>query len=486
MTKSHGWFEVDRKGLRNLYAGKPKSFLVRELVQNAWDADGVTTVRIVLGEVNGLMCLTVEDDAPRGFEDIKHAYTIFAPTSKRADPTKRGRFNIGEKQVLALCEHAEVATTSGTIIFNKKGDREAYSQRKREKGSRVSVYLRLTQSEHREIVDAIKTFIPPGDITTYFGPRELDLPRMVGRFATNLATEYADAEGVMRGSCRSADVEVYEPRAGETPTLYEFGLPICATEDRWHYNVLQRVPMSIDRDTVRPSFLRDLRAEVLNRFHEQLTKEEKTESWVHDAMEDERVAPEAVRDVVVAQHGEKTFVPNPSDPQANERAVKAGYHQVSGGAYSKRAWENIRGAGDDVLPSSTTVAGKTTLVNGETVPEDKWTKDMRRLAALARFVARWTINDNISVRFTKCPKADTRAQFGSMTMTFNVSHLSSEWMRGDVTADQLELVIHELGHFEGAGHFDMAYHETLCQIGAQLALIGPKTIRETVRKTMDA
>jgi len=187
--------------------------------------------------------------------------------------------------------------------------------------------------------------------------------------------------------------------------------------------------------------------------------------------------------VVIAQHGNKVFVPNPSDPQANERAIKAGYHSVSGRAYSKEAWENIRKAGDDVLPSSTTLMGRTQLVNGELVPKSEWTKDMKRLVALDRYVGDKTLGIGVQVRFTRCPKADTRAQFGpDHIMSFNLSHLSEDWLRGDVTMDQLGLVIHELGHFEGAGHFEMAYHETLCQVGARLALIGPKEIRESVRK----
>jgi len=37
--KSKNWFEVSREGLRQLQAGKSKDFVVRELIQNAWDED---------------------------------------------------------------------------------------------------------------------------------------------------------------------------------------------------------------------------------------------------------------------------------------------------------------------------------------------------------------------------------------------------------------------------------------------------------------
>jgi hypothetical protein len=58
----------------------------------------------------------VEDDAPEGFYDLTHAYTMFARTRKRSSPDKRGRFNLGEKQVLALCREARIVTTKGTAV----------------------------------------------------------------------------------------------------------------------------------------------------------------------------------------------------------------------------------------------------------------------------------------------------------------------------------------------------------------------------------
>src|SRR5512136_1181513 len=105
-----GWFEVDRKGLRALWAGKPLTFVVRELVQNAWDEPDVTRVDVTLAldTSRRQATITVEDDAPEGFADLRHAFTLYADTRKRIDPTKRGRFNLGEKQVLAICSNASI------------------------------------------------------------------------------------------------------------------------------------------------------------------------------------------------------------------------------------------------------------------------------------------------------------------------------------------------------------------------------------------
>ena len=109
------WLEVNAKGMRQLLAGRDKAFILRELVQNAWDEPGVTEVNVTLKKIPGRAKaeLVVDDDAPEGFHDLTHAWTLFAENRKRKDPTKRGRFNMGEKEVLVLCDHASIATTTG-------------------------------------------------------------------------------------------------------------------------------------------------------------------------------------------------------------------------------------------------------------------------------------------------------------------------------------------------------------------------------------
>ena len=47
------WFEVDKDGLRQLQEGKDKRYLLRELIQNAWDEPGVTKVEVEITPVPG-------------------------------------------------------------------------------------------------------------------------------------------------------------------------------------------------------------------------------------------------------------------------------------------------------------------------------------------------------------------------------------------------------------------------------------------------
>ena len=130
------WFNVDKQGLGRQAEEQGKGRLVGELIQNALDEPGVTQISVTLALVRGqeLADLTVEDDAPEGFHDLTHAYTLFAPSAKRGNPEQRGQFNLGEKLVLAVCEQASITTTKGCVTFDPEQGRIEKPD-KRERGS---------------------------------------------------------------------------------------------------------------------------------------------------------------------------------------------------------------------------------------------------------------------------------------------------------------------------------------------------------------
>src|SRR4030042_4715223 len=102
-TEIQPWFIVDKEGLKALQAGRSKNFIINELVQNDWD-ENIKFCKVQVTSINDYEAeIIVIDDNPNGFKDIRHAYTLFADTYKRGDPTKRGRFNLGEKQVISIC-----------------------------------------------------------------------------------------------------------------------------------------------------------------------------------------------------------------------------------------------------------------------------------------------------------------------------------------------------------------------------------------------
>lgn len=129
MTKER--FAVSAEGLRQLHAGRPPWTLVKELIQNAWDeAPDATRCDVTIKPRRaGTTVVTVEDDGP-GFAEISDAWTLMAETPKRADPTKRGRFNLGEKEIIAVARSARIETAGTTVSFPPSGGRSTAPDRK--------------------------------------------------------------------------------------------------------------------------------------------------------------------------------------------------------------------------------------------------------------------------------------------------------------------------------------------------------------------
>ena len=97
------WFTVDRKGLSGIARRHGVERLVLEPIQNAWDENvGVVTLTLEPVPNKRLAKLVVTDDSPDGFRDLADAYTLYKESYKLDDPSKRGRFNMGEKLLLSI------------------------------------------------------------------------------------------------------------------------------------------------------------------------------------------------------------------------------------------------------------------------------------------------------------------------------------------------------------------------------------------------
>jgi Histidine kinase-, DNA gyrase B-, and HSP90-like ATPase len=260
------WFDVDKAGLAKLLEKKGKSFAIFELLQNAWDTNA-TCVVLKLEPIDSspFVRVTVEDNDPEGFSKLEHAFTLFAESDKKSDSTKRGRFNLGEKLVLALCRKAEVHSTKGIVTFDDVG-RSVNTREKarRESGSCFTGEMRMTRDELAEVRAKLFTLIVPTWPTTYVDGATLKRLRPVKEISCTLDTEISNAEGFLRKTKRKATIELYDT-GGMAAYLYEMGIPVVEIPgDRWHVNVSQKIPLNIDRDNVTPAYLRSVRVEVLN------------------------------------------------------------------------------------------------------------------------------------------------------------------------------------------------------------------------------
>lgn len=470
------WFEVDKQGLAKILERKGKEFVLFELVQNAWDEPGVTKVSVTLdyrGRNKAL--LVVEDDAPEGFKDMSHAFTLFAESAKKSNPEQRGRFNFGEKLVLAISDEVTIRTTKGGIRFDDAG---RHSLRARQDiGSRIECLLRMTENECKAIEPQVRKLISPARITTVFNGSPLEPRTMLEQFRVTLPTEVASDDGFLRRAQRETVIRLFALMPGETATLYEMGIPVVETGDRWHYDIGQKVPLSLDRENVPPSFLRQVRVAVFNRMHTQLAPEDVNSEWAETAIASPDCTAEAVASYVNQRFGEKRVSFDPSDPEANKLAVSKGYTVVHGGMMSAGAWQNAKSASailpaGQVTPSAKVWTGEDNpdaAVFRDWIPESKWTDGMREVATFARRVAEKVLSRSITVKFCATPHHLGGASYGpGGELVFNKLRLGAEWFERGITEDVVGLLVHEYGHEYSPDHLSSTYHEALCRIGAKM------------------
>jgi hypothetical protein len=482
------WFNVDKAGLAKLLEKKGKSFAVYELIQNAWDTD-TKSVTVWLKKIPGRPAaeLEVRDDDPDGFLDMSHAYTLFAESCKKDNPTKRGRFNLGEKLVLALCRSATIRSTKGSVHFKEDGTRTTSGSRTTA-GSVFEAEIKMTEPEFNQTCEEIQKLIPPTGITTMFnGVRLTDRP-VIAEFEAALPTIRADEEGNLTRTTRRTTVRVFEVMPLEEASIYEMGIPVVATGDRYHLDVQQKVPINLDRDNVPPGYLRQLRALALNCTVKLLTKEEATAPWVTDAMHHPDIAPEAVETVLTGRFGTKRAAYDPNDPEANNRLVSEGYTIVHGGTFGKEAWENIRNAtalrpSGDIRPTPKPWSDDPNADPAEYIPEEEWTGGMREVADLAERLAQRLMDRHLNVVFVKRMMGNTAACYGHGGLTFSVQRLGKAWFTDwrDHLEGVLDLLIHEFGHEYESNHLSDGYNRALSRLGGKLAALvlqDPKVIWE--------
>jgi hypothetical protein len=473
-TKLDPVFYVDRRGLAQLLTRRGKAAVVLELFQNAVDAEA-HTVTIELEPVPGRpqARLVVEDDSPTGFLDLSHAYTLFADSAKKANPEKAGRFNLGEKLVISLCSEARIETTTGTVIFGHDGRERLRSRRAR--GSRFEGLLAMTRAELSEALTLVNRLLVPADLDVTYNGQPLRPRALTRSFQARLQTEIADDEGFLRRRERATEVRLYEPLPNERSTLYELGIPVVETGDRFHVDVRQKLPLNLDRDNVPPGYLRTLRARVLDEAADLLDQAAAAERWVDDGLEDGQISAPAVKGVLDRRFGRKRVIYDPSDPEANKRAVAEGYTVIHGGHLSKKAFAAVRRfeaalPAGQVTPSAKPYSSDPDARARNELPESEWTEGMQAMASYARLLGRKLLGREIQVVIVDDPSCiNFSATYGHGQLEFWLRRLGRAWFDQGPTDKAHALLLHEFGHEYSSDHLAAEYHRALCELGAKLA-----------------
>jgi hypothetical protein len=457
------WVVVDLDGLRKLLERRGKVFAIYELVQNAWD-EKTTQVEIALSRpISGRSTLSVIDDSPDGFLDLTASYTMYAESYKKSDPNKRGAFNLGEKFVLALCDEATITSTSGQVVFSKDGRKRTRSRRPA--GTEFRGSLRLTLAEYEQILKEIQYLIPP--VPTFINGTVLLTRTCLREFNATLPTVIADEEGRMRPTKRNTQVRIYTPLPGETPMLYEMGIPVVETGDTWHVDICQKVPLNMERDNITPAFLSAVRVAVLNEMAGHLDAKLAVEPWVRAAGSSPLCASDTTHRLMDLRYGSNRVSFDPSDIGSNREAASKGFTVIAGGSLSAGEWDNVR-KHRAIQPAgqmfSTNLDGK---IPDKVFTRDEWTPAMAAYAEFVEQVSPTLVGYEVTVRYLE-DSAMVCGEFFDSYFDVNLAHLNvSDWQAN------VELMLHELAHtvVRSNLHLHHLFYETVGKLGAALAIL---------------
>jgi Histidine kinase-, DNA gyrase B-, and HSP90-like ATPase len=477
------WLEVDIIGLRRTLERKGKAWAIFELVQNSWDTDA-TQVEVTLTKPNknGMSTLTCRDNAPDGYRDLSEAHTLFGSSSKKADPTKRGRFNAGEKFVLVMCESAKVTSTTGQVAFLTNGKRKENSDIRTEAGTIFEGILEMTEEEWDEVGRQVQLLFPP--IPTFYNSAPVPQRNPLKVFEETLPTEVANDRGVLTPRKRRAEVRVYQPLSGETPMIYERGIPVVEVDGKYHVSVEQKIPLNTERDNVTAGYLRNLHAIVLEAMVDFITPEDAVKPWARTAVETGKLSTDALQKVAVKRFGENAVLFDHGDVGSNKEATSKGVNVVSRGAISSEERKAFHSTG--VMKKAGEIAEFKTNPDLK-VPENvtdpnNYNDDEKKFVALVEAISPILINHAVKVKIVNDHSFDaevcTRWRKDSFELELNLAfHDVHDW------TSNYEIIIHELAHHkvQSNDHLCREFYDTVTNVGAklaQLAMVQPDLFPE--------
>jgi len=468
-------FEVSTEGMRALHAGREPWQLAKELVSNAWD-EAITRCDVTLASLSPRKAkLTVYDDG-KGFADIRDSWTLMGHTVKRGNPTVRGRFNIGEKEILSVAEAAVVHTNSTKVVFPKSGGRQV-RKAKPLKGTAVVCTLPWGSRQVESTVEALKKLLVPDGITYTVNGQEVPHQqpyKVIEGVVLETVLQDSPTEP-MRNTKRKTSIELYKSLNGHE-ALYELGIPVQEIPCAYSANVLQKVPLPPNRDTVKDSYLQDVYRLILEATKDEV--KDPSSLWVRDAIEDPETSKDTVKDIMVRRYGEKSLLWS-SDREANERAERAGFtivHPKTLSALERQAMSQVGLVhSTDKFPSPYSAGGEPL----DYIPEEKWSTGMRNIAEYAQMLGKKLLHDHTTIRFYRYFKDQAAARGGKNTIEFNMAKLRKSWF-DEIGAEQTALILHEMSHCGGAGH-DWQYQklfERLSGEAVHLALDKPELFKQ--------
>src|SRR5258708_17664184 len=115
MANGDGWLQISTEGFASFNQSRPPGHLVKELVQNAFDAIGDAAGSVSLSYRHDGSAFLVEcQDTGSGIHDLSAMRVVYL-TFKTDSHLKRGRFGRCFKEILSVAKSARVPIGSAII-----------------------------------------------------------------------------------------------------------------------------------------------------------------------------------------------------------------------------------------------------------------------------------------------------------------------------------------------------------------------------------
>ena len=466
-----GKLEVDTNGFRKRVAWRGPLGVLTELISNALD-ENITYCDVVFEHVEQQTYrIRVEDDSAEGFRNLDESYTLYADSYKAGILDKRGRFNVGEKIAIVLCDDAKIESTTGTRIFLDKQVKR--SPKKREKGTLFEGTLRCTRAQYDDASEQVVKIISPEGIRLTFNGQQINRPHEVAVVSATLPTIGINDDGDLYKTTAKTTIVVYEPPEGASGVIYELGVPVVNVDHPFIMDVRQKVPLSVDRNNVTLGYYRKLCGAVLDATASLLTEEQVRSKGITEGIATAQ-CDDAIKTVMAKKHGEGAYVPDPGNREANGELFASGRHPVNPGTYDRETWDRIRSA--EALPSASDLIPRRSVMPVPFVGEV--TRGMSQVAALAKLICKEVLHKSLNVRFSGNSNVTCSAQCGpegdgSVDLTFHAKILGEKWFseKPVLSRENLDLIYHELGHHKGDQDCTREHCNQVTRIAASVSVL---------------
>ena len=163
----------------------------------------------------------------------------------------------------------------------------------KELGTKIYAEYDWTEEEFEEINTHLELIRCPAKKEAIVNGNRLTTEKPLRKFKGELKTEIEDPKTFkMIKTKRNGDIEIYDKESDKARTwLYENGLPIqkLKKSDKWHVNILQKIPMAPTSSDVAPTWLDEIYGVLINNTIDLVEKEDMNNNWVQAGMKDATV-----------------------------------------------------------------------------------------------------------------------------------------------------------------------------------------------------